>query len=115
LIERAEPIEILLQSHKRRIILRLLGLGLIQRGPEQPRIDLGEHVVFLDVLAFLEKHVLQFAVDLRVDADREGRLRRAEAGEIDRHILRITFATLTGTAGGWLRATCAGLTLRQVK
>ena len=35
-------------------VLRLLGLGLVERGLERPRIDLDQRVAFLDELAFLE-------------------------------------------------------------
>ena len=69
------------------MVLRLLGLGLIERGLEQARIDLGQHVALLDVLALGEQHLLQLAVDLRVDADGERGLHRAEPGQVDRHVL----------------------------
>ena len=69
------------------LVLRLLGLGLVERGLEQARVDLGQHVALLDVLAFGEQHLLQLAVDLRMDADGERRLHGAEPGQIDRHVL----------------------------
>ena len=36
------------------LVLDLLGLGLIERGLERPRIDLDQRVALLDDLAFLE-------------------------------------------------------------
>ena len=85
--QRLEAGEVLLERDELGLVLRLLGLGLIERRLEQPRVDLGQNVAFLDVLAFLEQHVLQLAVDLRVDADREGGLHRAKPGQVDRHVL----------------------------
>jgi len=54
-----------------RLVLRLLGLGLVERGLEQARIDLGEDIALVDMLAFGEQHLLQLAVDLGMDADRQ--------------------------------------------
>ena len=68
--QRLEPIEILLRRDKRRFVLRLARLRLIERGLIEPRVDFGQHVAFVDALAFLEEHVLQLAVDLGVDARR---------------------------------------------
>ena len=69
--------EVLLGRGELGLVLRLLGLGLIERGLEQARIDLGQHVALLHMLAFREQHLLQLAVDLGMDTDRERRLHRA--------------------------------------
>jgi hypothetical protein len=79
--------EVLLGRGQLRLVLRLLGLGLIERGLEQARIDLGQHVALFHMLAFREQHLLQLAVDLRMDRDGERRLHRAEPGQVDRHVL----------------------------
>ena len=68
--QRLEADEILFGAIRAGLVLRLLGLGLVERGLEQARIDLGQHVALLDALAFGEQHLLQLAVDLRVDARR---------------------------------------------
>ena len=46
------------------LVLRLLGLGQIQRGLIAAWVDLGEQVARLHVLTFLEIHRDQLAVDL---------------------------------------------------
>ena len=48
-----------------RLVLRLLGDRLIELRLVGGRIDLGEHVAALDVLAFLESDADELAVDLR--------------------------------------------------
>ena len=85
--QRLRAREVLLGRGELGLILGPLGLGLIERGLEQARIDLGEHVALLDVLPFGEQHLLQLAVDLRMDADGKRRLHRAEPGQINRHVL----------------------------
>ena len=69
------------------LVLGLLGLGLVERGLEQPRIDLRQHVALLDVLAFGEQHLLQLAVDLGMNGHGERRLHGPQPGQIDRHVL----------------------------
>ena len=85
--QRLRTREVFLGRGELGLVLRLLGLGLVERGLEQARIDLGEHVALLDVLPLGEQHLLQLAVDLRMDADGKGSLHRAESGEVDRHVL----------------------------
>ena len=72
---------------KLRFVLRLLGDRLIVLRLVDHRIDLAEHVALLDVLAFGEIHRDQFAVDLRAHEHVVERADRADAFEIDRHIL----------------------------
>jgi len=105
--KRLEACEVFLERHQLGLVLRLLRLGLIERCLEQPRVDLGQYVTFLDALAFLEEDVLKLAVHLRMNADREGRLDRAEPGEMDRYV------TTGGCRDGngdcrWLAARCFG-------
>ena len=61
-------------------------LGLIERRLEGARVDDGEKVAFLDVLALLEQHLLQLAIDTGADGDRVERLDRAEIVQMDRHV-----------------------------
>ena len=72
---------------KLRLVLRLLGHRLIQRRLVDARVDLRQHVAFLHVLAFLEVHRDQRAVDHRLDGDGVERLHGAEPIQIDRHVL----------------------------
>ena len=74
-------------SRPKCLVLGLLGPGLVERGLEQARVDLRQHVAFLDVLAFGEQHLLQLAVDLRMNADGQRRLHGTEPGQVDRHVL----------------------------
>ena len=69
------------------LVLGLLGPGLVERGLEQPRVDLRQHVALLDVLAFGEQHLLQLAVDLGMNGHGERRLHGPQPGQIDRHVL----------------------------
>ena len=85
--QRLEAREILLRRTEQRLVLGLFRLGLIERSLEQARVDPGEHVALLDVLPLGERHLLQFSVDLGVDAHARYRLHRAETGEVDRHVL----------------------------
>jgi hypothetical protein len=58
-----------------------LALALVERGLEQPRIDLRQHVALLDVLAFGEQHLLQLAVDLGMNGHGERRLHGPQPGQ----------------------------------
>src|SRR5207302_8396619 len=44
-------------------VLHLLGPGLVERGLERPRIDLGEQVTLIDRLAFLETDLVDLSID----------------------------------------------------
>ena len=79
--------EILLGGAEQSDVLHPLGLGLVERGLEQARIDPRQHVALFHVLAFGEQHLLHDAVDLGMDPDGEGGLHGAEPGGIDRHVL----------------------------
>ncbi len=83
----AGPLEVLLRRDELGVVLRLSGLGLVERRLIEPRIDLGQHIALADVLALLEQDLLELAVDLRTDADGERGLHRAEPGQVDRQIL----------------------------
>ena len=62
-----EAREVLRVGHELRLVLRLLGLGLIEYRLERPGIDDRQHVARLDALPFGEIHALQLAVNLAVD------------------------------------------------
>jgi hypothetical protein len=51
------------------VVLGLFRLRLIERRLVETRIDLGEDIASLDVLAFGEQHLFKPGVDLRADAD----------------------------------------------
>jgi hypothetical protein len=104
--QRLGALEVLARRDEHRLVLRLLGLGVIERGLEQARIDLRQHVAFLDMLTLGEQHLLQLAVDLRVDADGQRALHRAEPGQVDRHILPADDGDAHGHACGCRRTGC---------
>ena len=83
-----EAREVLGVGDELRLVLRLLGLGLIERGLERSWVDDREHVARLDPLSLDKVHALQLAVHLAMDRDRVGGLHRAEALEINRYVLR---------------------------
>ena len=87
--QRVGALEVLARRDELGDVLRLFGLGLVERRLEQARVDLGQHVALLDLLAFGEQHLLQLAVDLGVDADGERRLHRAKSAQVNRHILAL--------------------------
>ena len=68
------------------LVLRLLGLRLIERGLEGPGIDLGQEVALLDELAFLEGDLVDLAIDAGSDQDGVEGLHGSKAGQIDRKI-----------------------------
>ena len=68
------------------LVLRLLGLGLVERRLERPRIDLDQQIALLDELAFLEGDLDDLAVDAGADQHGVEALHGAEAGQIDREI-----------------------------
>ena len=67
-------------------VLDLLGLGLVERGLERPRIDLDQRVAFLDELAFLKRDPVDLAVDAGANQDGVEALNGAEAGQIHRKV-----------------------------
>ena len=82
-----EALEVFLGADQERLVLSLLCSRLVKRRLEEPRIDLCQQIALLDVLPFRKKHLLQLAIDLRVDADGKGSLHRPQAGEVDRNVL----------------------------
>jgi hypothetical protein len=81
--------EVLARGDELRLVLCLFGLGVIERRLIEARIDQGQHVALLDLLALGEQDFLQLTVDLRMDADCQRALHGAESGRIDRHILPV--------------------------
>src|SRR6185437_15827471 len=79
-------LEVELGIGERRLVLRLLGLRLIELRLVNGGIDARQHVALLDVLAFLEIDAENFAVDLRADGHGVERLHRADGVEIDRNV-----------------------------
>ena len=78
--------EIALGVGELRLVQRLLGDRLVELRLIGGRIDLGEQVAFLDVLAFLEIDAEDVAIDLRPNGDSVPGLRRANTVEVDRDI-----------------------------
>jgi hypothetical protein len=50
--------EIFTRRDEHCLVLRLFGLGVVERRLEQARIDQGQHVAFLDMLTLGEQHLL---------------------------------------------------------
>jgi hypothetical protein len=78
--------EIALLVGELRLVLRLLGDGLIVGGLIEGRIDAGEDVALSHVLAFLKADLGDLAIDLRVDRHRVERTDRADRLDIDGHV-----------------------------
>ena len=89
--QRREAVEVLLVGHQLGFVLDPLCLGLIDHRLVRPRIDHGEHVAFVDLLAFDEVDALQLAVDLRADGDGIDGLHRTQSVEVDGHVARRGF------------------------
>ena len=68
---------------ERRLILGLLGLGLVEGGLERARVDLRQKVAGLDHLAFIEGDLDDLAVDAGADGHRVLGLRLAEPVDED--------------------------------
>src|SRR5262249_48158571 len=64
-------------------------LSVVERGLVEARIYQGQHIALLDLLALGEQDLLQLAVDLGMNADCQRVLHRAEAGQVDRHVLPV--------------------------
>ncbi len=62
-------VEVFLGCDQRRLVLRLLGFGLVERSLKQTRVDFGKVIALFDVLAFGEQHLPQLAIDLRADVN----------------------------------------------
>ncbi len=78
-------LEIDLGASERGLILGELRLVLLQRHLVGPRVDLGEKVALLDVLALLEADRHQIAADLRLHGHRGERRHGAEPIQCHRH------------------------------
>src|SRR5262249_14245935 len=72
-----------------RLIARERTLRLVELDLPRPRIDLGEWVALVDLLALGEQHLVEPPVDLRLHGDLLERGDRAEALEPDRKILHL--------------------------
>src|SRR5262249_44671028 len=77
--------EIDLRVRELRLVERLLGDRLVERGLIGHRVYPGQHVALLDVLALDIVDAQERAVDERGDIGRVERLGGADAVEIDRH------------------------------
>ncbi len=61
-ILRGQPLiagEIDLRALQQRLVARQIAVGLGERGFIRPRVDFGEQIAFLDLVAFLENDLLQ--------------------------------------------------------
>ena len=74
---------------KLRFVLRFFSDRLIQSCLERPRIDHRQEITRLYILPFGEKNFLQLTIHARVNRDGVERLHRAQAVEINRHILSL--------------------------
>ena len=84
--ELGEALQIEIGVGEAGLVLRLLGLGLIERGLDRGGVDLDQHVALLDLLAFLEGDLVDLAVDPGAHQHGIESLHGAEPGEIDRKI-----------------------------
>jgi hypothetical protein len=62
--QRPRARQVLLGGNEVGLILAFFGSRLVERGLEQARIDLGQHVAHLHVLAFAKGDLDELAVDL---------------------------------------------------
>ena len=75
--------EVDLRALQQRLVARQIAVGLRQRGFVGPRVDLGDQIAFLDLVAFLEIDLEQIAADLAADGHGRERSNGAERIEID--------------------------------
>ena len=78
--------QVFLHVDELRLILALFRYRLIQRRFQRGRIDLGQDIAFMNLLALTEVDRDELAVDLGPDRDGVERLNRAERAVIDRHV-----------------------------
>src|SRR5690348_8822347 len=81
--ERLKSRQVLLIVDQLRFVLALSGDGLVERGFQRRRINLGEDVALPDFLALAEINRDDLAVDLRTNSNRVEGLNRAKGVRID--------------------------------
>ncbi len=80
----AVAIDVHLGVAEQRLVVRERGFREFELNLIRSRVDLGEHLAFLDVVAFLEVHLHELAVDARLERHRVERRHVAEAVQHDR-------------------------------
>ena len=88
------------------LILRLLGLGLVERGLVRPRIDLDQQIALFHQLAFGEGDLVDLAVDPGPHLHGVEALNSAKPGEVDREVglLHRRDGDANGIVRGFFRA-----------
>ena len=99
-------LEVALGIGEQRLVERLLGCGLVERGLEGPRVDLQQQIALLDNLAFPEADLVDLAIDAGADGHGVPGLRDAQPVEVDGQVLPIGGGDVDGN-GGFVRLTDA--------
>ena len=86
-LQGGEPRKILLRIDQLRLVVGLLGHGLIEDGFERRRVDPRQHVALADLLALAEVDGNQLAGDLGADGDGVVGRHGAERVVIDRNVV----------------------------
>jgi hypothetical protein len=82
-------LEIELRALELRLVARLHGLRLLERRLERALIDLEQRIARLDLLALVEQHLGDLAVDAGAYRHCLERLHGAEPAHVNRHVLRL--------------------------
>ena len=84
--QRRVALQVMLGALQLRGILGLHAGGLVERGLQRPRVDLGQEIAFLYQLAFDEADTLQLSVDARGDLRGVESLHVAKPFQVYRHV-----------------------------
>ena len=92
-----------------RLVLLLLGLGLVERGLERAGVDLDQQIALVDHLALGEGDLVDLAVNPGPDLYGVEALNRAEAGQVDREVDLLDRRNADGNGGRARRTLLSGL------
>ena len=115
-------LQVQLRIRKLRLVAEQLGLHLVELNLEWPGVDFDQQLSFFDGLPFPEIHLHDLPVDPALDVGGIERCHRAQARQVDRHVLplhlrgshrngtrpgRLRFLLLCIRAAGAAHETCA--------
>ncbi len=87
--QRGVALQVDARVRERGLVLGARGLGLQQLRLQRARVEPGDDLALLDVLAFREADRVELAVDACLDRHGERGRHRADAGAEDGHVLRL--------------------------